>query len=817
MAKESPESFRDPYWSDLATKSATKYGIPAPLLVSVLTNGERSNKNQVSEAGAKTVFQVTPTTRDLILRRDGIDAYLSDENAADAAALVLKDGVNWAKSRAKDPGDAERLAAGYYHGGGDTANWGARTESYMNRVMVGQSSAKKDALSEGFAQFMASNPAVPAGRPAAAPSAPAQAPAEDKLASGFGQWLDSQKPKPGPEAIPVEPGANITPTGAPPPTTLGQDIVGAGEAALSTATGLTGGALGMAGGAAKGIAGSILDGSFGTPEALRAVEQAAAEGAGALTYAPRTQAGQQQTEAVGQAMQAAIPVMPLTAELGAAAAGARAAAPAVMATGRAGADVAQTAAMQAGQAVRNAPGRVAEIAGFREPAAAAIGSARGRAAGTASVPQNMIRSTKAEGLEVPITLTKGAETRDAAQLAFEKEQMKGPLGAPLRARAEENNLQALQNFDSLIDKTTAEAPDISATGNKVVGALAQGYKEAKNRTNVAYRKANNSAEALKEVDQTKPVTIGEGAAEMTSTPLDYLNSKVTGVKSAALTDAAKQYAVKLGVAEMDDAGKLIPKPTDVKTLEAWRKEISQATGFEHSEVRDSTILKKLIDAQTEPLAGPLYKEARTLRTQQARKFENRAVVARLITNRRGMDDPTVAVDQVFQKSIMNGSPEEITFLKRVLNTSGKDGQQAWRELQGATLRHIKDEATKGMGMDSADNPIISPAKLHQTVQALDKNGRLDLVLGKKQAETVRDLNDVVRYVSTVPPGTLINNSGTAGALLAAMAEAGTTGALTGLPVPVLSILRALSQRLTDKRMQAKIKQALNNKPKPASF
>ena len=172
----------------------------------------------------------------------------------------------------------------------------------------------------------------------------------------------------------------------------------------------------------------------------------------------------------------------------------------------------------------------------------------------------------------------------------------------------------------------------------------------------------------------------------------------------------------------------------------------------------------------------------------------------------------VAADQVFRKSILNSSPEEITFLKRVLLTSGKDGQQAFKELQGATVRHLRDEATKGMGMDSMDRPLVSPAKLHQTVQALDANGRLDVLLGKKNAQTVRDLNDVARYISTVPPGTLVNPSGTAGTIMAAIAEAGASGALTGLPVPVVSGIRQIIKMRQEGRTKAKINEALNALP-----
>lgn len=102
-----------------------------------------------------------------------------------------------------------------------------------------------------------------------------------------------------------------------PEPTLGEQAIGAGETALAVGTGLTGGTVGMIGGTLKGLAEQILSGKFGTPEAARMVEESAMKGAQALTYAPRTQAGQEQTQAVGAVMQAALPVMPMTAELSA--------------------------------------------------------------------------------------------------------------------------------------------------------------------------------------------------------------------------------------------------------------------------------------------------------------------------------------------------------------------------------------------------------------------------------------------------------------------------------------------------------------------
>lgn len=447
--------------------------------------------------------------------------------------------------------------------------------------------------------------------------------------------------------------------------------------------------------------------------------------------------------------------------------------------------------------------------------AMAPGEAARGSVGAAATPDAMRRVTTAEGLRVPVTLTKGAAQRDAAQLAFEKEQMKGEFGAPLRNRAEENNLQILQNFDATIDATGAQAAFAgpSATGSSVVKALSTGWEAAKNKTRVAYTKAKKSPEAQAAVDTNSVVTIGKGDQEVTNSLIGYINEKITGLPSSLVPDTARKLLIKLDLAAADDAGNLISKPATVGKLEEFRKELSGTAKFDDAVgMREETILKKLVDAQTSPVSGPLYTEARGLRTKQANKFEDRAIVARLITNRAGMKDPQVAVDQVLQRSILNGSPEEITFLKRVLLTSGKDGQQAFKELQAATAQHIRDQSTSGVGTDSAGRALVSPAKLNQVVSQLDKNGRLDIIFGKQEAGRIRDLNEVVKYVTTVPPGTLVNTSGTAGTLLAALAEAGTYGATTGIPVPVMTGINQIIKWRKAGQTKAKINDALNALP-----
>src|SRR5574343_92761 len=156
MAKQkAPNSYKDPFWSDLATSVEQKLELPSGLLKSVLLYGERSNADQVSEAGAKTPFQIIPATRKAVLDKYGIDAYLSPQNAAEAAGLLLKESLQ------RNKGDI-KMAAAEYHGGTNPSNRGTRTKSYIDRVSAGVEQTTPQATST-FQRVMASRGGDPAG------------------------------------------------------------------------------------------------------------------------------------------------------------------------------------------------------------------------------------------------------------------------------------------------------------------------------------------------------------------------------------------------------------------------------------------------------------------------------------------------------------------------------------------------------------------------------------------------------------------------------------------------------------------------------
>jgi hypothetical protein len=578
-------------------------------------------------------------------------------------------------------------------------------------------------------------------------------------------------------------------------------ILGAGETALTLGTAATGGLFGTVGGAITGAREEIKAGRFGTPAAARAISERAAAGAQQYTYMPRTEAGMEQVQAIGQVAGLLPPVLPGALPAGMLTQSVRQSAPIVSATALRAADAIRQGTGQVVGAAKKTPTIVRESLGL--DVAPTSQTSRG-SAGAAATPMGLQREQTAESLGVKLTL--GEKERDPSQLAFEKEAIKGPFGQPLITKAEQNNLSIMQRFDELLDETgadVAKSGDMTLTGNKLIDALSSGYSGAKAKTSAAYKRAEVQGEL-------------EVPTSITSVA-DYLNQNAPEATVAPILKVAKEKGLSLGIFKELEDGTLQAQPSTLADVELLRKSINKSIGIDPTNKNFGRELKESIDLSTEGLGGEAYKEARALRKQQAIKYEGRAIVANLLTKVRGRDDPKVEASQAFQKSILNSTPEEITFLRRVLFTSGKDGQQAFRELQGATIDYLRKEAVKSGRTDSQGRAVVDTGAVRKATEALDANGRLDIMLGKKGAQNIRDVNEVLSYINTVPPGTLINNSGTAATLMENLknnfavggAEMALTGFFTGIPAPVLTSLRVGINQIKTNRQNAKLKARIN--------
>ena len=128
-------SFRHPKYNGLDAITEGKLNLPPGLLSSIRLNGERSDSDAVSKDGARTVYQIIQATRDAFLKRTGVDAYASDENASYVAGLTLKESLN------RNRGNVEE-AVREYHAGTDRRNRGPINDAYAKRVLGGLGSNK---------------------------------------------------------------------------------------------------------------------------------------------------------------------------------------------------------------------------------------------------------------------------------------------------------------------------------------------------------------------------------------------------------------------------------------------------------------------------------------------------------------------------------------------------------------------------------------------------------------------------------------------------------------------------------------------------
>lgn len=576
---------------------------------------------------------------------------------------------------------------------------------------------------------------------------------------------------------------------------IGEQIVGAGETALTIGTGAVGGAAGMIGGALKGLTEQILSGQFGTPEAVRAVEQAAAKGGAALTYAPRTQAGQEQVGAIGEALQGLPAVLPVVGPIGAVSAATKATMPMVAATAsRASAPIIQ-GSKKVGQSISNA----AETARQFIPGAEAAprgGSAGGRSVGAAATPAELQRVATAEqlGFVGPAGLTAGQRTRNFADLQFEKDTAKlGDVGAPLRERVSNQTANLIQQFDAMVDRTEPMLVEPRDIGQAVSQAVVNKAEVARRRINAAYTRARENGAML------EPVTLDN----LATTAADVRRFEGVAPNVAPI----RREAIRLGILAEDADGNLIAQARTIDDTELLRQFVNEATDWTDS--RQSLMARRInssIDAGTEGRGGETYAAARRLRQNFANEFENVGLTAQLLSTKKNTSERAIAFENVFDKIILNAPLEEMNKVRRTLISSGADGKQAWNELKSNTSRYIINKALSTSQRDERGRPLISPDKLNSVIRSMDKAGKLESLYGKRQAQQIRDLGEIAIDIYTAPPGA-VNFSNTASALQVAMDSVATFG-LTGIPAPAVTALREASKYAKNRKVRMRVQQSL---------
>jgi len=161
-----------------------------------------------------------------------------------------------------------------------------------------------------------------------------------------------------------------------------------------------------------------------------------------------------------------------------------------------------------------------------------------------------------------------------------------------------------------------------------------------------------------------------------------------------------------------------------------------------------------IDAATDGAGGALYKEARAARRQQALEFEETGAIARLVEN-KSRTDRAVALEDTWRKTVIGGSIQDLRNVKRSLLTGGNNatrnaGKQAWRDLKAQTIQHIKDEATKSVALNERGVANITPAAMKRAIDSVGE-AKLNELFGTGTSQRLNGILEATRTVKTVPP------------------------------------------------------------------
>jgi hypothetical protein len=517
-------------------------------------------------------------------------------------------------------------------------------------------------------------------------------------------------------------------------------------------------ASGLVGGVVRPIAGMVGELSSparqGSPEATAAGERAMQQVSRGL-FTPRTQTGQDIMGGIGSAMQyvaGGLPMQPVGA-------------------------LTSTANALAAPAMRQAGAAVAPV--VRQATAPVINALTRQAPqmsgmGAANTAQDLIRTERLQRLNIPATL--GERTKNLGQQQFEAEAQRGVLaGIPdeaktqvseqMRAFKEGQKQSIVNNFERMTDEVGAQVVEPRQVGRVVDKALNDQYSKKFDAYKQLYATADNAGETLQPVAY-QPL-------------LDYINTK-TPTARKTLDPILDSVAEALA---MNDPGKT--GQITVRALEDIYQQIGKVKNS-----ASAGELKSIITDMGEGAGGELYQTARQARKQLAREFEDVSRVDKLLGTKAGYVDRRVALDDVFKHVVLDGSLEEMRTVTSLLKKGGPAGQQAYAELQGQTLQHMKDLLTKGDAM--------SFKSLNTLVNQLDSEEKLAYMFGKSGRNQILDLRDAIKDVIVKEPGA-VNSSNTSGAVLRGLE------ALQALRIPFVKNAATFART---REVKSKVAQAL---------
>lgn len=355
-------------------------------------------------------------------------------------------------------------------------------------------------------------------------------------------------------------------------------------------------------------------------------------------------------------------------------------------------------------------------------------------------------------------LTKGQMTQDRSQLRAEFDLRRTSAGKSLDDQLMQQD-EALANSLDVIKLKTGGATTAgreAEAGELITKPLVEQLRKSQSEVTRLYKAADEAGETLAEVN-AEPLAqflIQNRAASISVPELRTIAAKLKDMGVASGDDLSK----------VTGAAAWLEREPTVRELEELRKLAVKLGRGNDAAGHWMGDLKHVIDSMTEGKGGELYGKARAARIAQRQQFEDPGVINRLVSEKPGGDRVT-AFEDVFKKSVVNGSVDDLTKLRgQLLEGAGDDkalqgqGVQAFKDLRAATMDYIK------MGALNNAKDEFSYAGFKKSVESIGRE-KMEVLFGKNAANEIFSTLESAKDMKAVFNKSGIYNPGTASALV----------------------------------------------------
>jgi len=545
------------------------------------------------------------------------------------------------------------------------------------------------------------------------------------------------------------------------------NVIGGAENLLTFLTGLvaepTSGYAGMAGG-------------------VDAIQQTSE----ALTYSPRTQAGQTIRRNVGEALQ------PIGEAIGAV----------------------ETTLGDTGYELTGSPAVAASMATIPTAAMELLGL-KGTSKVRRAVPKNIVPETSPTLKNTGLRATVGEATQDLAQQKSEQFLLEqtGEAGDVLRG-------EKLAQSREIRDYLEGVAPDqVDSVGDSVKQALELRENSALYKRKQAY---NKLAEVTKDLDfRLNTSAIKESlpdAREMRNF------ERLKPDQYRALDGLLNEFGFDLtdeGIKKAAKAGYDID-PLSVSNLEEFRKALNNIEKADPNGMTTSITgpLKDALDTEFDAAARALQesgapdvsraaKEARLSHIALKTEFDEKGLTKQLIDNKGYQSRlPKIEESQVYAKLMTNGTPvESVDRVMKSLERAGTKGKRAISQLKSQMVLDLLDSGFSAKSRKINGEQVFGANAFASRFDKLEP--KLKVVMSKSEFDKLKKLRDDAQDL--IPPSGAMPK-GSSGFFIESMNKVGLMGALSQIPYAGAATADFLSGIGTRSQNARALKRALNTSP-----